>query len=758
MSDSAATMMAKLSARARGAADARTPDGKFSKGGVSWTSPARGVPARVLPVVPLYGDTFALIRDASVVCGGEMTGGKFCARKTGSLQCKNHHQGALSLKSRTIYVRAATSGSSLTSVFQEPSLSVEGMEEDLVEYLAQSSEADGPLSSRSLFNFVLDNDLKTTASFSEAVDCFDNGNKNLLAKTPGKRKQEKEELKKKEDEEGLPDISSLYLTNVSAIDDGAIGSEDVGGFAGMLDSLTDVLGLQGAAEQHRKLVRDMGERIDLLSATGVQGAVLLRLVEEDLAKEKEQWEDYLLALRSRVGALEADVGSRVAGSDLPLTLWDSVLGLLVEVRGCVHTSEFDSTLRDITEVITKLAKEVEVISLGGRGAQTEDENAAVRVSGTPASYDIANVVRLEVSGLSGAWTEELDKVRLALEELKGKVFGNGGGGGGLDCGKDTIHGPEDAGAVLEKAQLAAIPVACFVTPHVLMEITYRCLFDLMQPGERDAVSLQSLGMSSLDFWSGSAMQRAIPKLFSVGTAVPGMTYSAVVRARFPAIPTRKVFGRDTDDESVYKRILQALESATSTLSNHIDDSLGQYAAEDLCRLCHRMLLKSKRFIEEMFKYMDVTCRELEVAFQSETEAWDLVCYCVREIFSTEFKAARDLASGANVKERAGGARFLYSGIRVMLKAEDFLSVGVRNHPALTAAMVRFVMVMGKKGGGGNLEAEVRSLKETVAALKQQLTAMTGDVDTLKTKSTYFQKMIDKFKTIATTKGWVFKKD
>ena len=79
----------------------------------------------------------------------------------------------------------------------------------------------------------------------------------------------------------------------------------------------------------------------------------------------------------------------------------------------------------ITEVITKLATEVKAISLEGRGVQYEDENAGIRVSGTPASYDISNVVRLEVAGLSKAWTEELDKLRLAMEELKGKVFGNG---------------------------------------------------------------------------------------------------------------------------------------------------------------------------------------------------------------------------------------------------------------------------------------------------------------------------------------------
>ena len=123
-----------------------------------------------------------------------------------------------------------------------------------------------------------------------------------------------------------------------------------------------------------------------------------------------------------------------------------------------------------------------------------------------------------------------------------------------------------------------------------------------------------------------------------------MKESHPVECRFPAIPTRKVFGRDMDDESVYKRILKGLESATSKLSNRIDDSLGDYEDTDLSRLCHRMLLKSKRFLVEMFKNMDVTCRKLEYAFQSETEAWDLVW----KIFFTEFKAARYFASGANL--------------------------------------------------------------------------------------------------------------
>jgi len=37
-------------------------------------SPLKGVSARELPRVPLHGVAFALVRDATQVCGGEVTG------------------------------------------------------------------------------------------------------------------------------------------------------------------------------------------------------------------------------------------------------------------------------------------------------------------------------------------------------------------------------------------------------------------------------------------------------------------------------------------------------------------------------------------------------------------------------------------------------------------------------------------------------------------------------------------------------------
>jgi hypothetical protein len=53
----------------------------------------------------------------------------------------------------------------------------------------------------------------------------------------------------------------------------------IGGFHSLIRSIQ----LRSICEVDRKLIRNMGKHIDLLSATGVQGAVLLQVVEEDLA-------------------------------------------------------------------------------------------------------------------------------------------------------------------------------------------------------------------------------------------------------------------------------------------------------------------------------------------------------------------------------------------------------------------------------------------------------------------------------------------
>jgi len=96
-------------------------------------SPLKGASARELPRVPLHGVAFALVRDASLVCGGEVTGNKLCLRKCGSRECTNHTSGHPLVKDNTLYIRSATSGTALTTVFRDLTIAITGLEKELVE-------------------------------------------------------------------------------------------------------------------------------------------------------------------------------------------------------------------------------------------------------------------------------------------------------------------------------------------------------------------------------------------------------------------------------------------------------------------------------------------------------------------------------------------------------------------------------------------------------------------------------------------------
>jgi len=72
-------------------------------------------------------------------------------------------------------------------VFRDPTLAITGLEKELVDYIIEAEDGEGPLSARSLFSWLQENDIKTTESFTEAVDIHENA-RALLLKTPAKRR------------------------------------------------------------------------------------------------------------------------------------------------------------------------------------------------------------------------------------------------------------------------------------------------------------------------------------------------------------------------------------------------------------------------------------------------------------------------------------------------------------------------------------------------------------------------------------------
>jgi len=154
-------------------------------------APLKGVSARELPRVPLHGVAFALVRDATQVCGGEVTSTKLCLRKCGSRECTNHAPGHPLVTDNTLYVHSATSGTALTTVFRGPTLSITGLEKELIEYIIKANDGEGALSAWSLFSWLQENNIKTTEAFTEDVEIHENV-RALPLKTPAKPRIEKD--------------------------------------------------------------------------------------------------------------------------------------------------------------------------------------------------------------------------------------------------------------------------------------------------------------------------------------------------------------------------------------------------------------------------------------------------------------------------------------------------------------------------------------------------------------------------------------
>ena len=135
------------------------------------------------------------------------------------------------------------------------------------------------------------------------------------------------------------------------------------------------------------------------------------------------------------------------------------------------------------------------------------------------------------------------------------------------------------------------------------------------------------------------------------------------------------------------------------------------ASFGLKRVCRHILQRSKKFVEGLFWYMDSTYRELNVSFGDKKETWELVCFCVYEVFDTEFKSSRELIEGISfLKPKESGVDFFYAAMEVLAKAEDFMKVGIRNHLSVTAVMVRFVMVRSQKSSVDDTKAQIVEMK------------------------------------------------
>ena len=160
-------------------------------------------------------------------------------------------------------------------------------------------------------------------------------------------------------------------------------------------------------------------------------------------------------------------------------------------------------------------------------------------------------------------------------------------------------------------------------------------------------------------WRGKT--KIVPSLLASTKTIQGVNYkhSPSLKFKLPFLPSYEDFGDDTKPDSIYYRLLGALKSAEKALENNIDLMLGA-CKTDLVLLCKHMLSWSVKFVSAIFKYMDTAYKQLHASFGDKAKTWELVSFCVLEIFVTEFKAGQQLAIGfSSIKLATTGSKYFF---------------------------------------------------------------------------------------------------
>ncbi len=102
----------------------------------------------------------------------------------------------------------------------------------------------------------------------------------------------------------------------------------------------------------------------------------------------------------------------------------------------------------------------------------------------------------------------------------------------------------------------------------------------------------------------------------------------------------------------------------------------------------------------------------------------LVTFVIEQIFRKDFGQVRAKTIGAiDANNRTSGIKIIWSSIRCVDVAEQFMSHGIKNAPAVSASYVRFVITHSNMGKVSGLLEENKDLKRKIEEMNTTLGAV-----------------------------------
>ena len=214
-------------------------------------------------------------------------------------------------------------------------------------------------------------------------------------------------------------------------------------------------------------------------------------------------------------------------------------------------------------------------------------------------------------------------------------------------------------------------------------------------------------------------------------------------------PSYDDWGVEGEDTGLYEKLLRVMVNVENSLKSYIRTVFQGSTVMHL--LAIEMLAASTKFLRELFSYMGNTYIHLFSAFNDGQAAWELVCFAVLEIFSNDFQPEKvDMATADIVGDVPQcAATVFWTNLKLVSVAEKYTEVGIKNHPSMNSAYIRFILSQSsQRKGFSALESKVKTQDETIISLKRSISEMQESVKSFTGKVKHLESTLDSTKNKA----------
>jgi len=149
------------------------------------------------------------------------------------------------------------------------------------------------------------------------------------------------------------------------------------------------------------------------------------------------------------------------------------------------------------------------------------------------------------------------------------------------------------------------------------------------------------------------------------------------------IPSLADFGSSSDSGTLHHRFKESLRQVKEAQNLYIADRLEHLANRVVHDVAIQLLDDSTRFVAEILEFMEDLYQSCNDSFGATTEACELVCHCLEELFTKQMKPSLKFVVSDLQEPRRACVGVIHAAFSLNVKVRELLFISLKNHHSTT---------------------------------------------------------------------------